>query len=127
MDHFLSRLCWPLLKVQFAGHAHVKLVLDVGMWVTGYELSTRRDGSPIRSGPKLGPLLFVCLQNFSLGRPEGDSTIKYFISTCETAWLKNRGLVHTRANHGAAENKDTVCRECGRRGLRLGGNSATGI
>ena len=54
MHHFLSRLCWPLLKVQFAGHAHVKLVLDVGMWVTdwecghrlgmwvtGYELSTR--------------------------------------------------------------------------------------
>ena len=31
MHHFLSRLCWPLLKVHFAGHAHVKLVLDIGM------------------------------------------------------------------------------------------------
>ena len=41
MHSFLSRLCWPLLKVHFAGHAHVKLVLAVGMWVTGYELSTR--------------------------------------------------------------------------------------
>ena len=37
MHHFLSRLCWPLLKVYFAGHAHVKLVLDVGMWVTDRE------------------------------------------------------------------------------------------
>ena len=37
MHHFLSRLCWPLLKVHFAGHAHVKLVLDVGMWVTDWE------------------------------------------------------------------------------------------
>ena len=42
MHHFLSRLCWPLPEVHFAGHAHVKIVLDVGMWVTGYELSTRR-------------------------------------------------------------------------------------
>ena len=36
---FLSTLCWPLLKVHFAGHAHVKLVLDVGMWVTDWECS----------------------------------------------------------------------------------------
>ena len=42
MYHFLSRLCWPLLKVHFAGHAHVKLVLDVGMWITDWEC-----GSPI--------------------------------------------------------------------------------
>ena len=55
MPHFLSRLCWPLLKVHFAGHAHVKLYIYIyiyiyryrnvghrlGMWVTGYELSTR--------------------------------------------------------------------------------------
>ena len=35
MHHFLSRFCWPLLKVHFAGHPmHVKLVLDIGMWVT---------------------------------------------------------------------------------------------
>ena len=34
MHHFLSRLCWPLLKVHFAGHTHVKLLLDIGMWVT---------------------------------------------------------------------------------------------
>ena len=47
MHHFLFRVCWSLLKVHFAGHAHVKLVLDIGMWVTelgmwvtGYELST---------------------------------------------------------------------------------------
>ena len=45
-------LCWPLLKVHFAGHAHVKLVLDIGMWVTelgmwvtDYELSTRSVGN----------------------------------------------------------------------------------
>ena len=37
MHHYLSRLCWPLLKVHFAGHAHVKLVLDVGMWITDWE------------------------------------------------------------------------------------------
>ena len=40
-------------KVHFAGHAHVKLVLDIGMWVTelgmwdtGYELSTRNGDLP---------------------------------------------------------------------------------
>ena len=26
-------LCRSLLKVYFAGHAHVKLILDKGMWV----------------------------------------------------------------------------------------------
>ena len=46
MHHFLSRLCWPLLKVHFSGHAHLKLGCRnvghrLGMWVTGYELSTR--------------------------------------------------------------------------------------
>ena len=50
MHHFLSRLCWQLLKVHFVGHAHVKFVLDVGMWVSdwecgslvpGYQLSMR--------------------------------------------------------------------------------------
>ena len=48
MHHFLSRLCWPLAlpKVHFAGHAHLKLGCRnvghrLGMWVTGYELSTR--------------------------------------------------------------------------------------
>ena len=47
MHHFLSRLCWPLLKVHFAGHAHVKLVLDVGMWVTDWEC-----GSLVRNYPR---------------------------------------------------------------------------
>ena len=57
MHHFLSRFCWPLLKVHFDGHAHVKLVLDIGMWVTqlgmwvtGYELSTRPGAAT--DGPK---------------------------------------------------------------------------
>ena len=56
MHHFLCRLYWPLLKVHFAGHVDVKLVLDIGMWVTelgmwvtGYELSTR-NGAPVRNG-----------------------------------------------------------------------------
>ena len=52
MHHFLSRLCWPLLKVHFSGHAHLKLGCGnvghrLGMWVTGYELSTRPAPSPL--------------------------------------------------------------------------------
>ena len=52
MHHFLSRLCWPLLKVHFAGHAHVKLVLDVGMWVvTDWEC-----GSLVTNYPRAPPI-----------------------------------------------------------------------
>ena len=48
MHHFLSRL----LKVHFAGHAHVKLVLDVGMWVTDWEC-----GSLVTNYPRAPPLV----------------------------------------------------------------------
>ena len=47
-NHTPFSFCWSLLKVYFAGHAHVKFILDIGMWVTelgmwvtAYELSTR--------------------------------------------------------------------------------------
>ena len=47
---FTDNLCWPLLKVHFAGHAHVKLVLDVGMWVTDWEC-----GSLVTNYPRTSP------------------------------------------------------------------------
>ena len=54
MHHFLSRLCWPLLKVHFAGHAHVKLVLDVGMWVTDWECGSLVTNFPRAASPFCG-------------------------------------------------------------------------
>ena len=51
MHHFLSRLCWPLPEVHFAGHAHVKIVLDVGMWVTDWEC-----GSLVTNYPRAASL-----------------------------------------------------------------------
>ena len=56
MHHFLSRLCWPLLKVHFAGHARVKLVLDVGMWVTDWECGSLVTNYPRAAASKLSPI-----------------------------------------------------------------------
>ena len=42
MHHFLSRLCslcWPLLKVHFPGHAHIKLVLDQSQKTQGFSVA----------------------------------------------------------------------------------------
>ena len=56
MHHFSFRVVLAIAEVQFAGHAHahVKRVLDIGMWVTelgmwvtGYELSTRGGGQQV--------------------------------------------------------------------------------
>ena len=49
MPHFLSRLCWPFAKSSFCWACACKTRIGyrnvghrLGMWVTGYELSTRR-------------------------------------------------------------------------------------
>ena len=48
MHYFLSRLFWPLLKVHFAGHAHLKL--GCRNVVTAWEC-----GSPVTNYPRASP------------------------------------------------------------------------
>ena len=68
MHYFLSRLCWPLLKVHFAGHAHVKLVLDVGMWATDWEC-----GSLVTNYPRATAGTMLDLNYITNNRIPGNS------------------------------------------------------
>ena len=70
MHHFFSRLYWPLVKVHFAGHAHVELVLDVGMWVTDWEC-----GSLVTNYPR------ATSQRLKMGQFKIDNILKEFHSS----------------------------------------------
>ena len=78
IHHFLSKLCWPLLKVHFAGHAHVKLVLDAGMWVTDWECGSLVTNYP-RASPTIGDFYDECEHEFCLF---GTSGMLDFVFPC---------------------------------------------